>query len=233
MFDPISGKQGDAAVRRSARGTLELQMNVPRATSLIVATTDAPTQTNLPAFTQSGSTVDLPGPWTVRFIAGGPSLPGERTLDALRSWTTLGGEDLKAFSGTAVYSTTFSAPAANASAWRLDLGQVRDSARVRLNGQDAGTLLGPSFQLILDGSRLSSAPSTSNVLEVYVSNLMANRIAALDKAGVRWRKFYNINFPARFPENRGPDGLFSAASWDPLDSGLLGPVTLTPLVRAN
>ena len=69
------------------------------------------------------------------------------------------------------------------------------------------------------------------MLEIHVSNLMANRIAALDRAGVRWRKFYNVNFPARLPQNRGPDGLFSASAWEPLDSGLIGPVTLTPLAR--
>ena len=86
-------------------------------------------------------------------------------------------------------------------------------------------LIGPAFRLTLDQSDLAAA----NVLEIHVSNLMANRIAALDKAGVRWRKFYNVNFPARLPANRGPDGLFSAAAWEPLDSGLLGPVTLTPL----
>jgi hypothetical protein len=66
-----------------------------------------------------------------------------------------------------------------------------------------------------------------NELNVSVTNLMANRIAALDRSGVRWKKFYNVNFPARLPENRGPDGLFSAAKWTPLDSGLIGPVTLT------
>ncbi len=44
-----------------------------------------------------------------------------------------------------------------------------------------------------------------------------------------WKTFYNVNFPSRLPENRGPDGLFTAARWEPLPSGLLGPVTLTPL----
>ena len=68
-----------------------------------------------------------------------------------------------------------------------------------------------------------------NVLAISVSNLAANRIRDLDRRGVAWKKFYNVNFPARLPENRGPDGLFTAAGWDPLDSGLLGPVTLTPL----
>jgi hypothetical protein len=47
---------------------------------------------------------------------------------------------------------------------------------------------------------------------------------------VNWKRFYNINMPARLPENRGPDGLFTAAKWEPLESGLMGPVTLTPVV---
>jgi hypothetical protein len=71
--------------------------------------------------------------------------------------------------------------------------------------------------------------SKTNVLEVSVTNLSANRVRDLDRRGVPWKKFYNVNFPARLPENRGPDGLFTAAGWDPVESGLLGPVTLTPL----
>ena len=34
--------------------------------------------------------------------------------------------------------------------WRLDLGQVRDSARVRLNGRELATLIGPPYQIVLD-----------------------------------------------------------------------------------
>ena len=94
-----------------------------------------------------------------------------------------------------------------------------------LNGRDLGTLIGPRFQVTIDGTALGE----TNVLEVDVTNRMANRIADLDRSGVPWRKFYNVNFPARLPENRGPDGLFSAAGWEPLDSGLLGPVTLQPV----
>jgi hypothetical protein len=94
-----------------------------------------------------------------------------------------------------------------------------------VNGRDLGTLVGPPFQLTLDAAALAA----ENRLEVRVTNLPANRIAALDRAGVKWKKFYNVNFPARLPQNRGADGLFTAAKWEPIDSGLLGPVTLTPL----
>jgi hypothetical protein len=69
----------------------------------------------------------------------------------------------------------------------------------------------------------------NNTLEVAVSNLLANRMADMDRRGEPYKIFYNINFPARRGNNRGSDGLFSAAKWPPRDSGLMGPVTLTPL----
>jgi hypothetical protein len=161
----------------------------------------------------------------VRFEEGGPERPGDVRTATLASWTAWGGEAVKAFSGTARYSISFPGPKARATAYALDLGAVHDSARVRLNGKDLATLIGPRFRLVIDGSSLAE----TNVLEVAVSNLMANRIASLDRQKVRWKKFYNVNFPARLPANRGPDGLFHADHWPPLPSGLLGPVTLTPL----
>jgi hypothetical protein len=200
---------------------------MPQRTSLIIMTAAAPAGTSVPSFTASGAAVGIEGPWTVRFLAGGPSLPRERTIHSLRSWTAWDDDEATAFSGTAAYTTRFPAPSAKAPAWQLDLRHVHESAEVRVNGRQLGTLLGPSFQVMLDGSWLAA----SNELEVSVSNLMANRIASLDRAGILWRKFYNINFPSRFPENRGADGLFSAAGWQPLESGLVGPVTLTPLRR--
>ncbi|MEO8622142.1 MAG: hypothetical protein ABI625_13815 [bacterium] len=109
--------------------------------------------------------------------------------------------------------------------WRLDLGVVHESARVTLNGKDLGTYIGPWFRVDIPGDIMRD----SNTLEVSVSNLMANRIADLDRRGVIWKKFYNTNFPARLGANRGPDGMFSAAKWTPLPSGLSGPVTLTPM----
>jgi hypothetical protein len=62
---------------------------------------------------------------------------------------------------------------------------------------------------------------------------MANRIIDMDKKGMNYKRFYNINFAARKQENRGPDGLFTAANWEPVRSGLIGPVSLTPLSLKN
>jgi hypothetical protein len=225
LFDPMTGRRGDLEVRQAASGALEVRVTLPRAASIIIATAAPSAGSTAPFYTPSGAPVPLAGPWRVAFTAGGPVLPAGRNVEHLSSWTTWADDGLRAFSGTARYTTSFPMPAGEAGEWQLDLGAVRESARVRLNGRDLGTLIGPTFRLTVDRSQLAA----ENVVEIDVSNLMANRIAAMDRAGVRWRKFYNVNFPSRFPQNRGRDGLFSAASWEPMESGLLGPVTLTPM----
>jgi hypothetical protein len=58
---------------------------------------------------------------------------------------------------------------------------------------------------------------------------MANRIIDLDKRHINWKKFNNINFAARLPQDRDANGLFDASKWQPRVSGLEGPVTLTEI----
>jgi hypothetical protein len=107
------------------------------------------------------------------------------------------------------------------------LGEVANSARVTLNGREVAGLIQAPWRVVLPASELRE----HNTLEVAVTNLAANRIADLDRRGVAWKKFYNVNMPARLRENTGPDKLFTAAHWKPRNSGLLGPVMLTPLRR--
>ncbi|HEX3165263.1 MAG TPA: glycosyl hydrolase, partial [Chitinophagaceae bacterium] len=174
---------------------------------------------------KESATIILNGKWDLKFLSGGPSLPASTSLNELVSWTDLDIAGVKEFSGTAEYITSFKKPSVNATSWLIDLGNVKESATVILNGKKVATLIGPSYTVTIPASVLKD----DNMLEVIVTNGMANRIIDLDKRGVQWKKFYNINMSARLPENRGPDGLFTAAKWQPKPSGLLGPVTLTPM----
>jgi hypothetical protein len=128
---------------------------------------------------------------------------------------------VKNFSGTAIYTITFDQPG-EAGDSILDLGRVAESAGVSLNGTDLGTLIAPPYRVRIPAGLWQK----KNTLEIAISNLMANRIADLERKGVKWKKFYNINFPSRLPENRGKDGLFTASHWPPRESGLIGPVNL-------
>jgi hypothetical protein len=226
LYDPRQGTRGWARVRPAGVGRAEVFVQLAAGESLVLSTHGGGADGEFyPYVSPSGPPQAVEGEWTVRFSRGGPELPDPVTTSTLGSWTLFETAGAKAFCGTATYAIAFPRPAPAAEAWRLDLGQVRDSARVRLNGHDLGTLIGPGFRLTIDGALLADR----NVLEIDVTNRMANRIADLDRRGVPWKKFYNVNFPARLPQNRGPDGLFTAAGWEPLASGLLGPVTLQPV----
>ena len=107
---------------------------------------------------------------------------------------------------------------------KLDLGDLAESATVYLNGEYIGTVLKAPYELYISSTRFKG----NDTLQVYVSNLMANRIADMDRKKIFWKRFYNVNIAARRPENR-EEGIFNASDWKPKPSGLFGPVTLTPM----
>jgi hypothetical protein len=165
-----------------------------------------------------GQPAEIKGVWQVRFISGGPALPAPYAAPALGSWTTRDDAEAKRFAGTACYTTTFDAPAATEAGCLLDLGRVCESARIRLNGRDLGTLIVAPY-------RVATPPlkAKDNLLEVEVTNLPANRIRDLDRRGVQWKSFNNVTLT-------GIDlRPFDAANWELRDSGLLGPVRLFAL----
>lgn len=160
-----------------------------------------------------------PGPWRVGFVDGGPALPAARSLDRLSSWTAWTGDTdaLRAFAGTARYTTRLEKPTAAADGWRLSLGEVRHSARVRLDGRELATLVARPFDVELPPDAFRAG---GNTLEIEVTNLLANRIADMERRGIAWRNY--MFFDIRFQE-------FDASGWEPLASGLLGPVQLVPM----
>ena len=112
---------------------------------------------------------------------------------------------------------SFAAPDSAGQTFEVNLGDVRQSARVRLNSKDYGTLIAPPFRV-----RVDNLKPNGNVLEVEITSVAANRIRDLDRRGVNWKIFKDTNF---VDENYRP---FNAAGWPLADCGLLGPVTLTP-----
>ena len=226
LYNPMTGQTGMARIRPATNGTVAVYLSLGRQEAVLLET--SPTPVVGPAYayaTPTGAPQPLAGPWTLQFVSGGPTLPAPVPLSELHLWTDMRDSAMNAFSGSATYTTTFAKPAGAATLYQLDLGKVFSSARVTLNGQELGTLIGPDYQLMLPRNSLRA----QNTLVITVSNSMANRIIDLDKRGVQWRIFYNTNFPARFKENRDTNGLFTTKNWSPQPSGLAGPVTLVPL----
>ncbi len=226
QYDPMSGDAGKAKYRWvNQQLQIYLQL-LPGASMIIETSTVAKMGDYFPSYQNIAAPPDtLKGKWHLTFLSGGPTIPVNKILEQPNYWTNFLEEDKLTFSGTAMYSTHFAKPRIAANHYLLHLGEVKQSAEVFLNGKKMGVLLGPVYQLTIPANLLKA----DNELSIRVTNGMANRIRHLEKTGVVWKKFYNTNFPARLPQNRGADGLFTAIKWNVEASGLLGPVTLQAL----
>jgi hypothetical protein len=224
VMNPMTGKTGVAKIEHRDGGSTWVYLPLESGESVILRAfadkeIEGSTWNN---FQPNGQPVDITGRWNVKFLEGGPTLPADFQTSQLASWTTFPDTNCQAFAGTAKYTTTFDADNSKLktqnSKFYLDLGDVRQSARVRVNGKDYGTLIMPPFRVVVDNLK-----PTGNTLEVEVTSVAANRIRDLDRRGVKWKTFRDINM---VDINYKP---FDASNWPLTDCGLLGPVTLTPL----
>ncbi|HNR05959.1 MAG TPA: glycosyl hydrolase [Saprospiraceae bacterium] len=229
QFDPMKNQSGLARWKKTASGTEVWISLLPGETVILETTRQKIEGPSFPFFEPAGEAVDQDSGWNLKFISGGPALSESVRIDQLQDWTKLPLPGAPTFSGTASYSITFKLPSKRYDHYLLDLGTVFETAEIKLNDSVLATTIGPVHRVLFPSSLLKR----TNTLEILVTNSMANRIIDLEKRGVPWKKFYNINFPARLAENRGPDGLFTAIHWDPRPSGLLGPVTLKPFNKAK
>jgi hypothetical protein len=220
----MSGSLGTAKHRVSSAGLIEAWVQLEPFESCILHTYSAPVKGSQYTYLlKDGAPVPI-SDWSIEFVSGGPVLPAKKTLTGLGSWTDIDQDAAKNFSGTAKYTAKFNKPSTSNTSYLLDLGVVKETAEVFINGKRLGGLIGPGYKLVIPAASLNE----NNTIEVLVSNLMANRITYMDKNAIPWKTFYNINMPARRGEN-SKNGLFDASKWNPLPSGLLGPVTLAAL----
>ena len=219
VLNPMTGSSGVAA--RNADRQIHLQLAAGQS---VILRAFADKKVEGPAWIDwraSGQPVEITSPWSVKFISGGPTLPPGVQITKLASWTTFPDTNTEVFAGTAKYETTFDAPDSAGKHFEINLGDVRQSARVRVNGKDYGTLIAPPFRVVVDNLK-----PKGNVLAVEVTSVDANRIRDLDRRGVKWKTFHDANF---VNINYKP---FDASNWPLTECGLLGPVTLTPVAVA-
>jgi len=166
------------------------------------------------------SSKTLDGPWTLSFIDEAPKVNKTFTLDHVQTWESLDDDSVKVMMGTGVYTTHVRLSKAEAKGhWQIDLGDVRESARVYINGQFIGCAWSVPF--VLDCRKALKAGD--NEIHIEVTNLPANRIADYDRRGIKWRKMEEINVVDINYHRTTYD------QWAPVPSGLNSPVSLVLL----
>lgn len=219
ILDPQTGNSG-LAESSSAQNQQSVHVQLKSGEALILKIYDQqkPALSNWVYLAKPAKEINVNNNWTLHFTAGGPELPADQKLTKLISWPDLADPKAIAFSGSGVYTSTINIPVKTANEYVLNLGRVAESARVWINGKDAGIIWANPFEVRI-GKFLHSG---SNTIKIEVANLMANRIRDMDKKGIQWRKYHEINF---VNINYKP---FDAANWRPMESGLIGPVMVVP-----
>lgn len=217
IADPLHQQSGLVSFKRIAPNLIEIPLKLYGGQSVFIeALAQKPTGEKTYHQKNTGEIVALKGQWKVDFIKGQPFIPHSFQTDSLQSWVNLSDTTAQYFSGTARYQLSFDLDKSQIKNGWIDLGDVREMATVKLNGKDLGKYWSLPFRVPFTADMLS----TSNRLEIEVSNLSANRIRYLDKTGVNWKKFYDTNMvDIRYQP-------FNAAKWEPVPSGLLGTVQL-------
>lgn len=156
-------------------------------------------------------------PWTLRFTEEAPKVERTWTLAHPQTWETLDDDSVRIAMGTGIYTTNIRLNKAEAQKnWAIDLGDVRESARVYINGRFIGCAWAAPFILNTNGTLRKG----KNEIRIEVTNLPANRIADMDRRGIPWRKMKEINVVDINYKKTTYD------SWKPVKSGLNSEVKL-------
>ena len=225
-YNPMTGKYHKATI-----GDKGIEVNLKSGESRILITSDKPVSewklgskvkvSEKEKFAASDSkTIDLTAnSWKLSFTEEAPKVGEIFNLKGLKSWENLS-EKAKVMMGTGVYETTFKLSKDDAQKqWAIDLGDVRESARVYINNKYVGCAWAVPYIL----NCKDALNKGKNTIRIEVTNLPANRIAELDRQGVKWRKMKEINVVDIDYKKT------TYEKWTPVASGLNSSVKLVEL----
>ncbi|OOQ61184.1 glycosyl hydrolase [Mucilaginibacter pedocola] len=210
LWDPVSGTvKTIASTENNGRTTISLDL--PQAGSCFVVfnhNKKASTERVSPTKENTLSTIN--NPWTLSFPEGWGA-PKAVSITELKPWKDLDmPAEAKAFSGTAIYKTTFNIPQVkNGANYSINLGEVDMIAKVKLNGKDVGTVWCAPYKVDISGALVSG----ENKLEVEVTGTWFNRLAYDAALPENERKTWTVSGPEKGSALR--------------NSGLIGPVTIS------
>lgn len=189
-FNPLNGEIMPANISGDS-----IAIRLRSGESMILQTYDEPLADNQNLTAQSQKSIIknqivLDGPWKLSFTEEAPKVNQTFTLTKPQVWNTLDNDSAKVTMGTGVYTTHMKLSKKDlAGRWQIDLGDVRESARVYINGHFIDCAWCVPF--VLDCKNALKAGD--NEIRIEVTNLPANRIADYDRRGIKWRKMEEIN----------------------------------------
>ena len=229
LWDAVTGSRRELAqYKKTDDGRTEVPLKfAPRQSFFVVfkesiQNSESGIQNGAKNFPELKSAMELAGAWEVSFDPkwGGPE---KIMFDKLEDWTKRPEEGIKFYSGIATYKISFDLQLKSQNPKPktfLSIGEVKNVARVKLNGRDLGVVWTAPWQVAIPGGLLKEK---GNELRIEVANLWPNRLigdATLPKA--KRRTVTNVRTYDAMVEDCKKAG--KPVQLLLLPSGLMGPV---------
>jgi hypothetical protein len=218
-MDPLTGKTGTISSESTADGT-SVTLFLKSGESIFLKTFNDKVDLEIPAwpdYSKSATTTNLSKNWKLTFTQGQPKLPALQSMDQIKPWTNNGDSEADDFSGQASYSSEFDFKKSEGKHYLLTIDKVYESAKIWINGEYAGNSWSIPYQLDISKHLVNG----KNTIKIEVANLMANSIRYLDRNGIEWRNYHEINF---VNIDYKP---FDASNWKTMPSGLDGKIQIS------
>jgi len=175
LWDPITGeihRLTNSTPTPDGRTRVHVDL-APFGSEFIIFSSDATTPVSPQFKTVQIQPFVIKGNWTLTFQPGRGAPTQPINLTDLKSWTDSPNDGIRFFSGVATYKAQLAAPNfAKGEHVLVQLPEVHEVARVKVNGHDAGTIWAQPLTLRVDPWLKKGI----NTIEIEVTNLWLNRI---------------------------------------------------------
>lgn len=212
LWDPMTGEIDRNLDWKTVDGRTEVKMDLAGAGSAFIVFSQ-PTEATAGTAPVRNEKQELlnTGKWNVKFSTTGREI----VSDTLFDWTSSEYNDVKYYSGTATYTTTFKAPKFGKNdRVMLDLEGLHDVATVVVNGKECGIVWTAPYQVDIT----DAVKKGKNNLSIAVTNTWANALLGADEGNAPFDGIWT-------------NGKYRRAEKTLIPAGLTGPLKLTVITK--
>lgn len=212
LWDPMTGEIDRNLDWKTVDSRTEVKMDLAGAGSAFIVFSQ-PTEATAGTAPVRNEKQELlnTGKWNVKFSTTGREI----VSDTLFDWTSSEDNDVKYYSGTATYTTTFKAPKFGKNdRVMLDLEGLHDVATVVVNGKECGIVWTAPYQVDIT----DAVKKGKNNLSIAVTNTWANALLGADEGNAPFDGIWT-------------NGKYRRAEKTLIPAGLTGPLKLTVITK--